>query len=72
MLKTDVAQKEVTETVSTYCRTIARGSECLLKGDDFMPDYKIEVMEAYVRSLREGKERSIGTACIKRKQRKTI
>ena len=40
MLKTNVAQKEVTETVSTSRITTTRGSERLLKGDDFMPDYE--------------------------------
>ncbi len=75
MYKTSVAQKETTETVfnpTAPRRTTARGSERLLKGDDFMPDYKIEVMEVYVQGLREGKERSVGTACIKSKQNKTM
>ena len=75
MHKNTVAQKETTETVfntATSSRPTARGSERLLKGDDFMPEYTIEMMEVYVQGLREGKERSIGTACIKRKQNKTI
>ena len=75
MLTTSVAQKEATETVfnpTALRRTTARGSERLLKGDDFMPEYKIKMMEVYVQGLGEGKERSVGTACIKRKQNKTI
>ena len=50
----------------------AKGEERIQKGEKFMQEWSIPVMDECVRGLKDGKERTIVLACIKRKESKTI
>lgn len=72
------AQKNNTDTVFNHdkskdCpRPTAKGEERIQKGAKFMPEYTIEEMEERMANLKEGKEKTVLLACIKRKEFKTI
>lgn len=53
-------------------RPTARGEDRIQKGKGFMPDWTIPRMEEYMAGLKDGKERDVVLACIKRKESKTI
>ena len=53
-------------------RPTAKGEERIQKGDKFMPKWSIPKMDEYMKGLKDGKERTILLACIKRKESKTI
>ena len=76
-MKAKTAQKEVAGEVfnpdeSGSSRPTARGSERIRRGDKFMPECTLEEMAKYVSGLGEGKERSVGIACVKRKEGKIM
>ena len=72
------AQKNNTEDVFNHDkskdgpRPTAKGEKRIQKGAKFMPDYTIEEMEGRMANLKEGKEKIVLLACIKRKECKTI
>lgn len=53
-------------------RPTARGEDRIQKGKGFMPDWTIPEMEEYMGGLKDGKEKTVVLACIKRKESKTI
>ncbi len=53
-------------------RPTAKGEDRIQRRDGFMPDWTIPQMEEYVAGLKDGKERDVVLACIKRKESKTI
>ena len=72
------AQKNNTEDVFNRDKSkdgprhTAKGEERIQKGDKFMPECTIEEMEERMANLKEGKEKIVLLACIKRKESKTI
>ena len=71
-----MAQNKVTRGVfnpdTPNCRPTAKGDKRIPKRDEFMPDWSIQDMELYQKGLKDGKEDLIVSACIKRKEGKTI
>ena len=53
-------------------RPTARGEDRIQRGDGFMPDWTIPQMEGHMAGLKDGKEKTVVLACIKRKESKTI
>ena len=68
----EVAGEVFNPDESGSSRPTARGSERIRRGDKFMPGYTLEEMAKYVSGLGEGKERSVGIACVKRKEGKIM
>lgn len=53
-------------------RPTAKGERRIPKGDKFMHEYDTKKMNDHVYSMKDCKERNIGTACCKRREGKTI
>ena len=49
-------------------RPTAKGEDRIQRGDVFMKDWPLPVMETYMNGLKEGKERTVLLACSKRGQ----
>ena len=53
-------------------RPTAKGEDRIQKGKGFMPDWTIPEMEGHMAGLKDGKEKIVVLACIKRKESGTI
>ena len=53
-------------------RPTAKGEDRIQMGKAFMKDWPLPKMEAYMKGLKEGKEKTVLLACIKRKESKRI
>ena len=53
-------------------RPTAKGKDRIQRGKAFMEDWPLHVMETYMNGLKEGKERTVLLACIKRKEGRKI
>ena len=53
-------------------RPTARGKERIQRGKEFMPEWTIAQMDERRKGLKDGKEKTVLLACIKRKESKTI
>ena len=53
-------------------RPTAKGKERIQRGEDFMPEWTIAQMDERRKGLKDGKEDIVLSACIKRKEYKTI
>ena len=79
MLNAEKAAQEVgtdgvfnRDTPAKGPRPTARGKERIQRGEDFMPEWTIARMDEYRKGLKDGKEKTVLLACIKRKEYKTI
>ena len=53
-------------------RPTAKGKERIQKGEEFMPEWSIAQMDERADGLKDGKESIVLSACVKRKEYKTI
>ena len=60
------------DTPANGPRPTARGKERIQKGEEFIQDWSIAQMDEYASGLKDGKERIVLSACVKRKEYKTI
>ena len=58
--------------VSRPKRPTAMGEDRILRRAKFMPEYTPEEMKGYVYGLKEGRERSVGITCVKRREDKIM
>ena len=53
-------------------RPTAKGEDRIQRGEVFMKDWPLPKMETYMKGLKEGKEKTVLLACVKRKESKKI